>query len=203
LNALLFGVVLAGFLHHLPLEGALVEFVNGLFLGDLWENIEKKGIKLQDVLNDIAVLAIRLGHSESKSTGLNDTEPETIFLGKQCSYAEPDVMVFPIVRTGRNHFPRSITFGRALISDLCVASSQVSKFHGWFSRDLRSGDWVVTDNYSTNGTRLNGTRLKPGVANCLRPNDELQIGNIKGVFLDCMHLEALLSLFGSVHVNSE
>lgn len=182
-----------------------MEFVNGVFIGVLWDKIQEHSINLEEALDNIPVLAVRLGSKAGKykNTHLHKTAPESIFLGEKCSFVDPEIIVFPIHKTGRNHFPNSVTFGRALVSDMCITSPKISKLHGWFSRDMRSGNWTVTDHYSTNGTWVNGNKLSPGMGNPLRPNDELQIGDARALYLDYVHLEALLSLYETEYRESK
>ena len=65
-----------------------------------------------------------------------------------------------------------ITVGRALSSGLVVHDDSVSRHHmRLFARDSR---WWVEDLGTTNGTRLNGTRLKSAAMH--EPGDRISIG---------------------------
>jgi hypothetical protein len=178
-----------------------MEFVNGIFLSDLSERVAKYNVNLQEVLGESGILAVRLGSSGPCKNLPKDTEPETIFLGEKCEFADHEVLIFPITKKGRNQVSGSVTFGRALVSDMCFPSSKISKLHGWFSQDLRTKVWMVTDHCSTNGVWVNKAKISPGTAVNLQPNDRLRIGDAHALFLDCMHLEALLSLFESTQTN--
>jgi pSer/pThr/pTyr-binding forkhead associated (FHA) protein len=60
-------------------------------------------------------------------------------------------------RTG-NVFSQQISVGRTTNMDVCLPLSGISKFHAHFSqRD--DGEFMLTDNDSTNGTFVDGTAL--------------------------------------------
>ena len=66
------------------------------------------------------------------------------------------------------------TLGRATRADFIVDAPLVSRVHCRLTAD-KSGQLVVEDLDSTNGTRLNGTRVKRGVA---RAGDTLGVGRV-------------------------
>ncbi|MDF1661575.1 MAG: FHA domain-containing protein [Planctomycetota bacterium] len=53
----------------------------------------------------------------------------------------------------------TVTVGRSHGSDIFIDTPRVSKFHAYF-RNNRDGQWSVRDSRSTNGTFLNGRKLK-------------------------------------------
>lgn len=59
--------------------------------------------------------------------------------------------------------------------DLTLPGKIVSRHHADFHVEL-DGTLRVTDRGSTNGTFLNGTRLRPDVATTVRTGDQLGIG---------------------------
>jgi hypothetical protein len=67
--------------------------------------------------------------------------------------------VEPIKKSLRNPFEGMITIGRAPNNDICLYVSSVSKLHAYFRRE--GGKWVLRDKQSSNGTFVNGQRLKP------------------------------------------
>ncbi len=72
--------------------------------------------------------------------------------------------------------PPMMTVGRRPDNAIVLAHEYVSGYHGRF--DLRDdGTWVYTDLESTNGTYVNGRRVKHAV---LRNGDVLRIGDIYG-----------------------
>ncbi|MCR5304013.1 MAG: FHA domain-containing protein [Lachnospiraceae bacterium] len=60
------------------------------------------------------------------------------------------------------------------LSDICLPDPSVSRLHARF--DKEDGRVTVTDLDSTNGTYINGKRLKPNETCTLRSGDELRIG---------------------------
>ena len=66
------------------------------------------------------------------------------------------------------------TMGRATRADFIVDAPLVSRVHCRLTAD-KSGQLVVEDLESTNGTRLNGERVKRAVA---KAGDELGVGQV-------------------------
>ncbi|MBL4847490.1 MAG: FHA domain-containing protein [Planctomycetes bacterium] len=99
--------------------------------------------------------------------------------------------VVPILkREGVNPFPRKITFGRGRNNDVRIPYSDVSKLHGYFSRDGEG--WVITDAGSTNGTFLAGDRLSPRTAAPLAFGTVLVIGSVESRVLQGAALHEFL-----------
>jgi hypothetical protein len=61
-------------------------------------------------------------------------------------------------KTERNPFAAMIIVGRAANSDVCIEHSTVSKVHAYLQKAATG--WTILDHGSTNGTFLNGQRLK-------------------------------------------
>jgi hypothetical protein len=68
----------------------------------------------------------------------------------------------------------SFTIGRDQRCDLYIADLSVSRLHARLARDLEG--WALTDLGSTNGTRLNGWRVRAAVP--LRPGDRIRFGSV-------------------------
>lgn len=66
------------------------------------------------------------------------------------------------------------TIGRATRADFIVDAPLVSRVHCRLTADI-SGQLVVEDLDSTNGTRLNGTRVTRGIA---KAGDEIGVGEV-------------------------
>lgn len=66
------------------------------------------------------------------------------------------------------------TVGRATRADFIVDAPLVSRVHCRLTADT-SGQLIVEDLESTNGTHLNGKRVKRAVA---KPGDEIAIGKV-------------------------
>lgn len=72
---------------------------------------------------------------------------------------------------------RALVIGRSVGCDLTLGDSTVSRWHAELIRD---GDrWIVRDMGSTNGTRVNGWRVRRAV---LEPGDVLALGAQRVVF---------------------
>jgi hypothetical protein len=67
---------------------------------------------------------------------------------------------------------KSFTIGRDAACDLVLSDMTVSRSHAGLRRE--AGDWLLTDEGSTNGTRLNGWRVTEPVP--LRAGDEVMFG---------------------------
>ena len=99
--------------------------------------------------------------------------------------------VFPVAkRTAANPFSKMITFGRAPNNDLRIELAEVSKFHGYFAQT--GEEWHVTDAGSTNGTFLDGLRLREREPVAIRPGANLNLGAAPGVYVDGPGLYHLL-----------
>jgi pSer/pThr/pTyr-binding forkhead associated (FHA) protein len=72
---------------------------------------------------------------------------------------------------------RALVIGRSPGCDLTLAEPSVSRWHAELIRDGER--WVVRDMGSTNGTRLNGWRVRRAV---LEPGDVLALGTQRVVF---------------------
>ena len=72
---------------------------------------------------------------------------------------------------------RALVIGRGSGCDLTLADPSVSRWHAELIRDGER--WVVRDMGSTNGTRVNGWRVRRAV---LRPGDVLALGAQRVVF---------------------
>lgn len=71
-----------------------------------------------------------------------------------------------------------ITVGRARTNDVVLRFDTVSKFHGYFRLDPRSGRYRVTDAGSTNGTLVNRLPLEDGESVELRDGDVVDFGGV-------------------------
>ena len=75
------------------------------------------------------------------------------------SSAIGEASVEPVAKSTRNPFDGMITIGRAPNNDIILHLSSVSKLHGYFRRE--GTKWLLQDKGSSNGTIVNGARLKP------------------------------------------
>lgn len=81
-------------------------------------------------------------------------------------------------------FPRSagdrFTIGRDATCDLAIADMTVSRQHAQLERTPEG--WLLSDLESTNGTRVNGWRVRGQVP--VGPGDLVSFGNLEVVFTD-------------------
>jgi pSer/pThr/pTyr-binding forkhead associated (FHA) protein len=70
--------------------------------------------------------------------------------------------------------------GRGPGTDVMLSDDGVSREHALLCFDEAAGVWMLEDLQSTNGTRVNGKRIR-SVA--LQPEDELQIGRTRISFV--------------------
>ncbi len=54
----------------------------------------------------------------------------------------------------------SVTLGRGIDSDVLIKSSYVARQQATLL--FNNNHWLIKDEFSTNGTKLNGTKLEPG-----------------------------------------
>lgn len=87
-----------------------------------------------------------------------------------------------------------ITIGRSRKCDVRVENESVSKVHGSIGFDGNRGDYVVVDENSRNGTRMNGTPLAPGVPVAVYAGVQLSFGDAVFVFIDPPTLRKLARL---------
>jgi hypothetical protein len=88
----------------------------------------------------------------------------------------PRALYFPPAGPGA---VTSFTIGRDGSCDLLIEHSSVSRWHARLDR--RADGWVLTDSGSTNGTRVNGWRVRQPVA--VQPGDYVMFGS--AVFVVC------------------
>ena len=99
--------------------------------------------------------------------------------------------VFPVAkRKAANPFALMITFGRAPNNDLRIDLGEVSKFHGYFAQ--AGEEWQVTDAGSTNGTFLNGVRMREREPVKISPGANLSLGAAAALYVDGAGLFHLL-----------
>lgn len=80
-----------------------------------------------------------------------------------------------------NQNPSKLTVGRAALCDVVLPFGALSKVHCYVTKVL--GGHHVEDAGSTNGTSLNGAKLKVGTAVPLKSGDQLAFGDVSAKFL--------------------
>ena len=69
--------------------------------------------------------------------------------------------------------------GRNPTTDITLLDEGISREHAIVSRDETTGRYTVEDLQSTNGTKVNGKRIRNSPLN---PSDEIEIGHTKFKF---------------------
>lgn len=72
--------------------------------------------------------------------------------------------------------PGEWIIGRHPAADVTIATRTVSARHCVFTYSYAANGWAVTDLNSTNGTRVNGELLKPGVPRPVAVGDRIHLG---------------------------
>ncbi|MEZ0228306.1 MAG: FHA domain-containing protein, partial [Planctomycetota bacterium] len=79
---------------------------------------------------------------------------------KKLDSAHRATYVCPLVKRDVNKFASMITVGRAANNDIRINLPSISKFHAYFTHVSSNDTWFVADANSSNGTFVNGERLK-------------------------------------------
>ena len=99
--------------------------------------------------------------------------------GRLGSRGRPGQPVRPARRPVPLEFPRgagaSFSIGRASSCDLTIADLTVSRVHAMLERSAEG--WLLTDLSSTNGTRVNGWRVRGQVR--VRAGDRVSFGDVE------------------------
>jgi pSer/pThr/pTyr-binding forkhead associated (FHA) protein len=66
--------------------------------------------------------------------------------------------------------------GRNPTTDITLLDEGISREHALILRDLDSGEYVIEDLQSTNGTKVNGKRVRSAT---LEPGDQIEIGHTR------------------------
>lgn len=91
-------------------------------------------------------------------------------------------LILPLRKGERRPFPERISVGRAVNCDVVIRDASVSKLHGHF-RDVGEESAFFTDGKSSNGTRLDGSLIQPGVATEIRRHSLLSFGRVQLMFM--------------------
>lgn len=175
----------------------------------------EKGAALEDILGGRPTLVLRHGSEvgtghiytpdqallRRQREGLPDTsiyEPshsETqIAIGTDAltELAYPENRVASLIKSKRNPFAGMITVGRAKNNDVVLASPSVSKIHCFLHQ---SGDeWLIEDNGTTNGTRLDGVALPPKQRVPIRSGMAVDFGGVVALYVEADALKLILEM---------
>ena len=101
------------------------------------------------------------------------------------------VLIGPNTLHGASEAP--ITIGRSRRCGVRIDNESVSKVHASIASD-DARDFVVVDEHSRNGTRLNGTPLVAGAATPIYAGAQVSFGDASYVFIDPPTLRKLARL---------
>jgi len=90
--------------------------------------------------------------------------------------------VWALIDTKNAMTPPGISIGRSAINDVVISEYALSKSHCRFNIAKNQKDYVVEDLESTNGTLLNGERLKPNEQVAIKHFDVLVLGRFQFQF---------------------
>jgi hypothetical protein len=90
----------------------------------------------------------------------NPVQQKHAELAKKLGDAKTGMYVCPLVKRDVNKFASMITLGRSANNDVRINLPSVSKFHAYFTHVQSNNTWYVADANSSNGTFVNGERLK-------------------------------------------
>jgi hypothetical protein len=94
-----------------------------------------------------------------------------------------NLQVYSVRHTGRSASPKFVTVGRAeQYNDISIIDESVSAFHAFFERG-DSGEFLIQDYRSKNGTFVNDQALKEGVSEKLVSGDVIRFGAVAMMFL--------------------
>ncbi len=123
--------------------------------------------------------------SDAKRTGF---KTEAISLGRltrpplddaqasEASEGQVRYLVYPVAKSPHNPWSDRISVGRARNNDIVLSHHSISKLHAHITQ--KDGVLCVTDTGSSNGTRVNGTRLVQGEAHPIRLGDSITFGGL-------------------------
>ncbi|MEY4578330.1 MAG: hypothetical protein RL701_3033 [Pseudomonadota bacterium] len=87
-------------------------------------------------------------------------------------------LVVPLRKASGNPFPDRISVGRAVNCDVVIRDPSISKLHGHF-RDVGLDAAVFTDAKSSNGTRIDGVVVPPGVTVRIERHGLITLGRVR------------------------
>lgn len=185
--------------------GVMTQLVTGFTVSKLIQHLKSKEINLAEALNDTPCLVFHpftgnqsplynsadLGKPISSIFKLSETDALT--QRKSTSqHLNAQAVIAPLWKSDRNSF-KEVSVGRSSSCDIRISSPQVSKIHALFTKDAETGIWSISDNRSTNGTRVNNNLLQNSETFHLDNNAEISLGELRAIFLTREGLVALCS----------
>jgi hypothetical protein len=112
---------------------------------------------------DVDIAGIPGGQRDTVGAGfVIETKPQPVDpdFAKKLADNESGLHVCTLQKRDPNKFASMITVGRAANNDVRINLPSVSKFHCYFTHIPRDKVWFITDANSSNGTWVDGERLK-------------------------------------------
>ena len=117
-----------------------------------------------------------------KTTTFNIAELRAQALPANRTASAPQSVVYPLVKRPGGAYPQQIGVGRTRNADICLEYPEVSKFHAYFIYNERDRCFTLTDAGATNGTFVDGVRLKANQAAILHDGSRLMFGPHEFIF---------------------
>jgi hypothetical protein len=102
---------------------------------------------------------------------------------KEPRAGEPVVFELKKMPGKANAFAMGVTVGRIDTNDVVVDDASVSRFHAYFQKDVRSGDWNLVDAESKNGTWAGPLKLGPNERGRVTDGTKVRFGDVEMTFL--------------------
>ena len=195
----------------------MTQLVTGFTVSKLIQHLKSKKINLADALDDTPCLVFRpitgnqspiynsgnLGQPISNVFKLSETDALTPDKAAAHQYLNKQAVIAPLWKSDRNSFKEVISIGRSNSCDIRISSPQVSKIHALFTQDAETGIWSISDNRSTNSTRVNNIPLEGAESFRLENNAEISFGELHAIFLTREGLVALCSYVEDMQQSAE
>jgi pSer/pThr/pTyr-binding forkhead associated (FHA) protein len=120
-----------------------------------------------------------------------ELEKEETAESEKTPYLTPKTIVVPIFKTIRNNSAKIIA-GRASNCDIRFTSDKITSRHALLT--INNVELWVADNNSTNGTFINGQRLKTGEYYRVYPTNEISFADIRTMYADLDFLVELIKM---------
>jgi hypothetical protein len=116
-------------------------------------------------------------------------------LRKEGKPPKPEAMrllVFPVEKRPGSAFASRVSIGRTEQCDITIPDSRISKLHAYLEADS-TGSYVLVDNGSRNGTKVNGRPLTPNTRVPIAVGAVLEFGTFSFNFVDGAYIYSKLS----------
>lgn len=107
---------------------------------------------------------------------------------RQPRVGEPMVLEVKKPAGRPNAFPMGVTLGRIDTNDICIEDASISRFHAYFQKEPRTGDWVLVDAESKNGTWVGPLRVAANARARVADQTRLRFGDIELTFMSVQSL---------------